>query len=99
MTTKTNTETYISIIKGDNMTTAAIIETLLNDLRTPTELVTNEHQEILIHIPDGAHLGYSLNSLRGAVSPAVVRIFTRHYVTSEDGYTAEFRCYEYRSTP
>lgn len=96
MISKTNDETYISITKADNMTTAAIIKKL-TDLKTPADLITIEHQEILIHIPDGAHLGYSLNALREAVAPAAVRIFNRHFSTSEDGYTAEFRCYEYRT--
>lgn len=96
MISKTNDETYISITKADNMTTTAIIKKL-TDLKTPTDLITIEHQEILIHIPDGAHLGYPLNALRKAVAPAAVRIFNRHFSTSEDGYTAEFRCYEYRT--
>ena len=97
MITKTNEETYISINKADDMTTAAIIKKL-TDLKTPADLITIEHQEILIHIPDGAHFGYSLNALREAVAPAAVRIFNRHFSTSEDGYTAEFRCYEYHTS-
>jgi hypothetical protein len=97
MITKTNDETYITINKADNMTTAAIVKKLIDDLKTPADLITIEHQEILIHIPDGAHFGYSLNALREAVAPAAVRLFNRHFATSEDGYTAEFRCYEYRT--
>lgn len=97
MISKTNDETYITIIKGDNMTTTAIIDTLKNDLGTPAGLIINEHNEVLIHIPDGAHFGYSLNALRETVAPATVRMFNRHFATAEDGYTTEFRCYEYRA--
>ena len=93
MTTQTEIETYISLIKGDNMTTASIIETL-NDLKTPTELVTTDHNEVLIHVPDGAHFGYSLNTLREAVAPATVRMFTRYFKT-DNGFKAEYRCYSH----
>ena len=75
-------ETYVSIIRGDNMT-AANITNELKELGTPTELISEQDGEILISVPDGVRFGYSLNSLRQAVSPASVKMFGREY--TEDG--------------
>lgn len=75
-------ETYVSIIRADNMTAANITKTL-KELGTPAELISEQNGEILINVPDGVRFGYSLNSLRQAVSPASVKMFGREY--TEDG--------------
>lgn len=74
-------ETYVSIIRGDNMT-AANITNELKELGTPAELISEQDGEILINVPDGVRFGYSLNSLRQAVSPASVKTFGREFTES-----------------
>lgn len=74
-------ETYVSIIRADNMTAANITKTL-KELGTPAELISEQNGEILINVPDGVRFGYSLNSLRQAVSPASVKMFG---LDTEDG--------------